>query len=264
MCVSACLSVCVCVSVPLEIFGMGRRIATLLTLSLKSFASQVAQTAFWAYTTRGSRENAFASFSPVPCTPNPVHTPLHFRLPWAGWILPTTMKLLQHFGRVIVKGHALHITGIILAIAFTSMGYRYSMWTGYSYFANNEWKDLPVREWVRLVYYNNTRILCVYACVCLWHLRSRKQDMLMGFFRHHKELCLASCTNCFLIVYDMWFQKKGLGTLSQDMFWWLCTHLTLLVTLGRMNPTHCLIAVGTFLKIRQWGTSPSCVANKQF
>ena len=46
---------------------------------------------FRAYMKHCSREKAFGSYSPVThLIPVHVHAPLHFRLPWAGGILPTT------------------------------------------------------------------------------------------------------------------------------------------------------------------------------
>ena len=54
---------------------------------------------------RKSLWKLFASYAS-----NSVHAPLHFQLPWAGWILPTTTKLLEHFSRVHIERHALHIT----------------------------------------------------------------------------------------------------------------------------------------------------------
>ena len=60
----------------------------------------------------------FASY-----VPNPVHARLLFRLPWGGWILPTTTKPLKHCLRVCVQRHALHITCTVVAIFFTWMGY---------------------------------------------------------------------------------------------------------------------------------------------
>ena len=50
-------------------------------------------------------------FSPVTCST------VTFRLPWAGWIWPTTRKPLEHFRRVCVEGHILHLTGTVVAIA---------------------------------------------------------------------------------------------------------------------------------------------------
>ena len=77
--------------------------------------------------------NFFASYSQ-----NPMHALLQFSLPCAGWTLLTTTKLLEHFRRVCVEAHALHITGTIVATAFMSMVYGYSTWTGYRYFAKYE------------------------------------------------------------------------------------------------------------------------------
>ena len=84
---------------------------------LKSFAWRGTQTAFEAYTMHGLREKAFESFKPVNVA-NPVHARLHFQLPWAGWILPTTRKSFEHSGRVCIEGHALHIMGTIVTICF--------------------------------------------------------------------------------------------------------------------------------------------------
>ena len=64
---------------------------------------------------------------------------LHFWLPWAQSILPTTRKPLEHSQRVRIEGHGLHIMGTIVAIAFTCTGYRYFTWTGYRSFAKYEY-----------------------------------------------------------------------------------------------------------------------------
>ena len=68
---------------------------------------RVAQTAFQAYTTRGSSKSLCKLF--VSYTPNSVHAPINFQLPWVGLILLTTRKALEHSGRVRVEGHALHV-----------------------------------------------------------------------------------------------------------------------------------------------------------
>ena len=74
--------------------------------------------------------------------PSPVHAPLHFRLPWVGWTLPTTTKPLERSRRVYIEGHALYILGTIFAIALTWMGYRYSTVWKVDYTI----KDRPVLE----------------------------------------------------------------------------------------------------------------------
>ena len=52
---------------------------------------------------RKSLWKVFASY-----TPNSVHTPLHFRLPWEGWNLPTKTKPLEHSQRVKRWTHPPH------------------------------------------------------------------------------------------------------------------------------------------------------------
>ena len=59
------------------------------------------------------RWKVFTSYAPIP-----VYAPLHFRLSWAGLILPTATKPLEYSRRVCIEEHALHITGTIVAIAF--------------------------------------------------------------------------------------------------------------------------------------------------
>ena len=67
---------------------------------------------------------------------------------------------------------------------------------------------------------------CVHVCMCLWHLRTQKWDILLiHFFHCLEELCLLSCTNCFLSVYDL-------------LHFQCIRPFTLPVTLGRIYPAH--------------------------
>ena len=138
-CVCVCLSVCLCVC-PTWDLGNGRSCLHTACVLLKRFSWRVAQTTFPAYTTRRSREKAFASFSPVmlpvPCThcytsrhPGRNQTPpttnwyhiilkrnIACRLPWAESILPTTSTPLEPSPRLDVQQHALYIMGSVVAI----------------------------------------------------------------------------------------------------------------------------------------------------
>ena len=103
VCVFVCRCVCVCLSVcPTWDIQNGRSYCHAAYTILKSFDWRVAQPAFRAYTTHGLREKAFgiifASYARIS-----VHAPLHFRLLWAGWILPTTWHLLNHFSKVTLR-----------------------------------------------------------------------------------------------------------------------------------------------------------------
>ena len=111
---------CVCLSVPPEISGTRGRITMLLTPSWRASPGELHKLlfeptlcAFWEKSFR----NFFASYAL-----NPVHAPLHFRLPWAGWIFPARRKPLEHSQGVCVEGHTLHIMGTIVAIAFYMNG----------------------------------------------------------------------------------------------------------------------------------------------
>ena len=108
-----CVFVCLCVCQTWDIRN-GRSYRNDAYTILKSFAWRVAQTALRAYTTRGSREKAFGTYSPV-TSRIPMHASLHFLLLWAEWILPTTWSLLNHSRRSHVEGHA-HYTGTIVAL----------------------------------------------------------------------------------------------------------------------------------------------------
>ena len=78
---------------------------------------RVAQTALRAYTKHGSREQAFGSFSPVMRLKVTLLVTLGRMNPD-----PTTRKSLEHSRRVCIEGHALHITGTIVAPAVYLIG----------------------------------------------------------------------------------------------------------------------------------------------
>ena len=62
---------------------------------------------------RKSLWNFFASY-----VLNSVPAQLLFRLPWAGWSLPTTTKPLEHSQKIYVVGHALHFMSSVVALGF--------------------------------------------------------------------------------------------------------------------------------------------------
>ena len=96
---------------------MGGHIATLLICHLKELhlasCTNCFSSLYDAWFERRSPWKFFASY-----TPNPVHAPLLFRLPWAGWILPNTTKLLEHSQKVCIERHALHIMCQVAQTAF--------------------------------------------------------------------------------------------------------------------------------------------------
>ena len=85
---------------------------------------------------------------------------------------------------------------------------------------------------LRLVLYNNTRILCVClsvclcVCVCLSNLRYPEWEVVAPRCLHHlEELRLASCTNCFLSLYNEPFERKGLWKFFHQLLAeFQCTH----------------------------------------
>ena len=87
-----------------------------------------------------------------------------------------------------------------------------------SLFANKwskiSWHELLSQsEGVWVIYYINIRSVCVSVClsVCLFPARSWKWNIVsQHFFRQYKEILLASCTNCFSSLYDVWFERKSL------------------------------------------------------
>ena len=53
------------------------------------------------------------------------------------------------------------------------------------------------------------------VCVCLSSTRSWERNVvLLRFFHWRKEILLVSCTNCFLSLYDVWFESKSLWNFS--------------------------------------------------
>ena len=57
----------------------------------------------------------------------------------------------------------------------------------------------------RILYYN-TRILCV----CLSTLKYSEREVVLPRCLHHLEqVYLASCTNCFSSLYEVWFERKS-------------------------------------------------------
>ena len=72
-----------------------------------------------------------------------------------------------------------------------------------------------------------------------------------------EDLRLASCTNCFSSLYNVWFRKKKpLDVFRQLRAESLARAVTLLVTLGMMNLDHYNKAVGTFSKDTRSRTRP--------
>ena len=113
MCVCVCLFVCV--SVPPEISDTGGRITTLLTLSWRASPGELHKLLFKSIRHAVWEKSLWKFFASY--VPNPAHAPLLFLLPWAGWMLSSTTKPLEHSWRVCIEGHALHIMGTIVAIA---------------------------------------------------------------------------------------------------------------------------------------------------
>ena len=139
---SVCVSVCVCLSVQPEISGMERHIATLLTPFWTAPPGELHKLLLkpiWCAVQEKKRLEVFRQLlaESRACT---VMLPVTL----GRMNLATTTKPLEHFRRVCVEGHALHITGTIVAIAFTWMGYRYSTVREDDYLI----KGQPVCEWV--------------------------------------------------------------------------------------------------------------------
>ena len=67
------------------------------------------------------------------------------------------------------------------------------------------------------IYYINSRILCVRACVCVCNFwNSWERDVIAPCFLHHQgELCLSSRADCFSSWQVAWFEKKAFRTFSQ-------------------------------------------------
>ena len=66
------------------------------------------------------------------------------------------------------------------------------------------------------------------VCVCLSPVRSWEQNVVLPrFFCRHKEILLASSTNCFSSLYDMWLERKVFATFWQVMHWRPCMYVTL-------------------------------------
>ena len=110
-----CLCVCVCLSnlryAEQEVV-LRRCLHHLEELGLASYTNCFLS----LYDTRFERKSSckiFASYAP-----NPVHVLLHFWLPLARSISPTASKPLELSQRVCVERDSLHITGIMVAIAF--------------------------------------------------------------------------------------------------------------------------------------------------
>ena len=76
--------------------------------------------------------------------------------------------------------------------------------------------------------------------VSLSNLRYPEREIVLPRCLHHlKELCVASCSNCFSSLYDVWFKRKSLWKFFAS--YEPNSHartVTLLVTLHRMNLAH--------------------------
>ena len=58
-------------------------------------------------------------------------------------------------------------------------------------------------------------ILMLILSVCLSPVRSRERNVVLPrFFHRRKEILLASYTNCFSSLYDVWFEGKSLWNFS--------------------------------------------------
>ena len=166
-----CVCVCVCVCLTWDIWN-GRSYRHAAYTILKSFAWRVAQTAFRAYMTSGSREKAYERFSPVTCQFPYMHRytsgyprqdescPLQqscwnilkgytlkdmpsiswiLRLPRAGWILPATRTALERSRRLHVRTRSPHYWYHSRYCFLHARGYSNFTWTGYRSFAKYEY-----------------------------------------------------------------------------------------------------------------------------
>ena len=105
------LVLCVCASVSPEISGMGGCITTLfmppwraLTDELHKLLFEPTQHVVWEKKASERFHQLLAQ-----SRARPIALPVTL----AGWILPSTRKPLEYFWMLLVKGHALHITGTI-------------------------------------------------------------------------------------------------------------------------------------------------------
>ena len=121
------------------------------------------------------------------------------------------------------------------------------------------------------------------VCVCLSNLRYRERQVVLPRCLHHiEELRLASCTNCFSSLYNVWFERKSLwkvfASFAPNS---RARTVTLRVTLGRMNLAQYLIfayhfrrshvegqaqyITGTIVAIRdRWRTMYTCLNDERF